>query len=113
MLLEGNQVQKFHLQDVLLCHMGHLCVPSSERAKMIWKRTTVGSLGIYGLRKQWQYCRSISIGRTFDRKSGSTSDYALLAPFIKKKGLYTPFPTPSRPWESISMDYMSDLPSSK
>ena len=34
-LLEGNQVQKFHLQDVLLCHMGHLCVPSSEHAKMI------------------------------------------------------------------------------
>ena len=36
-LLEGNQVPNFHLQDALLCHMGHLCVPSSERAKMIWK----------------------------------------------------------------------------
>ena len=34
-LLEGNQVPKFHLQDVLLCHMGHLCVPLSECAKMI------------------------------------------------------------------------------
>ena len=33
MLLEGKQVPKFHLQDALLCHMGHLCVPSSERAK--------------------------------------------------------------------------------
>ena len=36
-LLEGNPVPKFHLQDVLLCHMGHLCVPSSEHAKMIWE----------------------------------------------------------------------------
>ena len=36
-LLEGNQVPKFHLQDALLCHMGHLCVPSSERSKMIWE----------------------------------------------------------------------------
>ena len=27
--------------------------------------------------------------------------------------LYTPLPTPSRPWESISMDYMSGLPSTK
>ena len=36
MLLEGNQVPNFHLQDALLCHMGHLCVPSSECAMMIW-----------------------------------------------------------------------------
>jgi len=27
--------------------------------------------------------------------------------------MYDPMPTPSRPWESISMDYMFDLPSIK
>jgi hypothetical protein len=27
--------------------------------------------------------------------------------------MYTPLPTPERPWESISMDYMSGLPSTK
>jgi hypothetical protein len=27
--------------------------------------------------------------------------------------MYTPLPTPERPWESISMDYMSSLPSTK
>ena len=32
---------------------------------------------------------------------------------IKKQGLYTLLPTPSRPWESISMDYMSGLPYTK
>eukprot|EP00253_Pinus_taeda_P028017 PITA_28017 len=32
---------------------------------------------------------------------------------IKKQGLYTLLPTPSRPWESISMDYMSGPPSTK
>ena len=36
-VLEGNQVPNFYLQDALLCHMGHLCVPSSEHAKMIWE----------------------------------------------------------------------------
>jgi hypothetical protein len=29
----------------------------------------------------------------------------------KKQGMYAPVPTPDRPWESISMDYMSVLPS--
>ena len=27
--------------------------------------------------------------------------------------MYTPLPTPDRPWESISMDYMSSLSSTK
>jgi hypothetical protein len=30
-----------------------------------------------------------------------------------KKGLYTPLPTPDRPWASISMDYMFGFPSTK
>ena len=29
-LLGGMQVPKFHLQDALLCHLGHLFVPLSE-----------------------------------------------------------------------------------
>jgi hypothetical protein len=28
-------VANFHIQDGLLCHLGHLCVPSSERVKVI------------------------------------------------------------------------------
>jgi hypothetical protein len=31
----------------------------------------------------------------------------------QEAGLYTPFPTPSRPWESISMNYMLGLPYTK
>ena len=31
----------------------------------------------------------------------------------KKHGLYTSLPTPDGPWESISMDYMLGLPSTK
>jgi hypothetical protein len=34
-------------------------------------------------------------------------------PTTKKQGIYTPLPTPDRSWESISMDYMSGLPSTK
>jgi hypothetical protein len=38
---------------------------------------------------------------------------AIAKPTNKKQGLYTPLPTPDKPWESISMDYMSGLPSTK
>ena len=36
-LLEGTQVPNFYLQDSLLCHLGNLCVPSSECDRMIWE----------------------------------------------------------------------------
>jgi hypothetical protein len=41
----------------------------------------------------------------------SCTSYAIAKPTIKKQGIYSPLPTPERPWESISMDYMSGLPS--
>jgi hypothetical protein len=43
----------------------------------------------------------------------SCTTYAIAKPTTKKQGLYTPLPTPERPWESISMDYMASLPSTK
>jgi hypothetical protein len=30
-------VDNFHLQDGLVCHLGHFYVPSSEKAKLIWE----------------------------------------------------------------------------
>jgi hypothetical protein len=43
----------------------------------------------------------------------SFTAYTIAKPTTKKQGLYTPLPTPERPWESISMDYMSGLSSTK
>jgi hypothetical protein len=43
----------------------------------------------------------------------SCTAYAIAKPPTKKQGPYTPLSTPDRPWESISMDYMSGLPSTK
>jgi hypothetical protein len=37
MMGTNTTVTDFHLQDRLLCHMGHLCIPSSEKAKLIWE----------------------------------------------------------------------------
>ena len=43
--------------------------------------------------------------------SYSFTSYAITKLAIKKKGLYTSLPTPKKPWESISIDYMLGIPS--
>ena len=48
---EGTPVANFHLQDDFLCHLGHLCVPSSERAKMIWESYYSRLVGHFGVDK--------------------------------------------------------------
>jgi hypothetical protein len=37
-MLDANTFfDNFHLQDGLLCRLGHICVPSSERVKLFWE----------------------------------------------------------------------------
>jgi hypothetical protein len=43
----------------------------------------------------------------------SCTTCTITKPTTKKQGMYTPLPTPDMPWESISMDYMLGLPSTK
>ena len=34
---EGTPIANFHLQYGFLCHLVHLSIPSSKRAKLIWE----------------------------------------------------------------------------
>jgi hypothetical protein len=117
MLGANAVVDNFHLQDGLLCHLGHICVPSSEGAKLIWEAHYSWVADTLALKRQWRCYKNISTGQNFDRRSGkyirSCTACVIAKPTTKKQGLYTPLPTPDRPWESISMDYMSGLPSTK
>jgi hypothetical protein len=99
MLLEGKKVPNFHLHDALLCHLGHLCVPSSERAKIIWEAHYSRVIGHFGVEKTmavlqkyfyWPNLRQ-DVGEYI--KSCTTCAIAKLT--IKKLGLYTLLPTPS------------------
>ena len=48
---------------------------TTKNIKISKNNDTVGLLDILGLRKQWQYYKSISVGQIFDRMSGNTSDH--------------------------------------
>ena len=62
---EGTPVSNFHIQDGLLCHLGHLYVPSSECAKMIWEYHYSQVAGHFGVDKmvvvlkKYIYCHII------------------------------------------------------
>jgi hypothetical protein len=47
----GTNVSDFHIQDRLLCHLGHLCVPASEHAKLIWEVHYSRMAGHFGVEK--------------------------------------------------------------
>jgi hypothetical protein len=51
MLGANAVVDHFHLQDGLLCRLGHICVPSSERVKMIWEAHYIQVAGHFGIEK--------------------------------------------------------------
>jgi hypothetical protein len=117
LLVTRANVTNSHIQDGLLSHLVHLCVPKRESAKLIWEAHYNWMEGKFGMEKivvvlqkhfYWPklrqdvnkyiiYCTSCSISK----------------PSIKKQCLYTPLSTLERPWESISMDYMSGISSTK
>ena len=113
-LLEGNRVPNFYLQDALLCLLGHLCVPSSEHAKMIWEAHYSRATGHFGVEKTvaslQKYFYWLNLRQDVANYIKSCAIPKLT---ITKQDLYTSFPTPIRPWGSISMDYMSGIPSTK
>ena len=101
----------------MLCHLGHLCVPKSECAKMIWEMHYSWAARHSRVEKTMEalqkYFYWLNLQHDVVKYIRSCTTYAICKPIIKKQALYTLVPTPSRPWESISMDYMSGLPSTK
>jgi hypothetical protein len=110
-----NNCQQFHIQDRLLCHLGHLFVPTRDREKMILEAHYSRMAGHFWVEKivvilqkhfYWSKLR-----QDVSKYIRSCTACAISNPAIKKRCLYTPLPTPENPWESISLDYMSNLSS--
>jgi hypothetical protein len=110
-------VDNFYLQDGLLCRLGHICVPSSERGKLIWEAHYSRVAGHFGVGKTVAMLQKHfywpNLQQEVNKYIRSCTACAIVKPTTKKQGMYTPLPTPDRPRESISMDYMSGLLSTK
>ena len=97
--------------------MEHLCVPSSEHTKMIWEAHYSWVTGHFEVEKivaiLQKYFYQLNLRQDIRKYIRSCTACVVAKQSIKNQGLYTPLHTPSRPWESISIYYMSGIPSTK
>jgi hypothetical protein len=117
MLSANAVVANFHLQDGLLCRLGHICVTSSESTKLIREAHYSRVAGHFSVKKTLAILQNhlywSKLRQEVSKYIKSCTACIIAKPTIEKQSLYTPLPTPDMPWESISMDYMSGLPSTK
>jgi hypothetical protein len=101
MLGANAVVDNFHLQDGLLCHLSHICVPSSERVEPIWEAHYNWVAGHFGIKKIVVMLQKNFYWSKHQQDVGkyirSCIACVISKPTTKKKGLYTPLPTPDRP----------------
>jgi hypothetical protein len=88
-----TNVSNFHIQDSLLCHLGHLCIPTSECEKMILEAHYSRMEEHFGVEKTVVILQKKIIGKNFDKTSTSISYLALSMPFPSQPSrtkAYTP-----------------------
>ena len=118
-LSHGKQVEEldYHVKDQLLYHFGKLCIPQTERVKIIREAHTSLISGHFGVSKTvaqlQRFCYWPKMNETVSRYIRGCTMCAKSKPNNRKLGLYTPLPVPSHPWESVSMDFVGGLPKSR
>ena len=117
-LSEGNQVEEndYHIHKKNLFHLGKLCIPQGERLSVMREAHSSLIVAHFGVRKivehLYRYCYWPRMIESVPRFIRGCSMCATSKPSNRKLGLYTPLPVPSRPWESVSMDFVGGLPMS-
>lgn len=118
-LIQGKHVEEkdYYVQDNLLYHLGKLCIPKDEQAHVIQEAHTSLIAGHFGVSKTLaqlqKYCYWPRMQETVTKCIKGCVMCATSKPSNRKLGLYTPLPVPSRPWESVSMDFVGGLPMSR
>jgi hypothetical protein len=112
-LCHSNQVEEldYHVHDKFLYHLGKLCIPQGERVNIIREAHSSLIVGHFGVGKTVANLQRYLYWSKMNESGCSLC--ATSKPSNRKLGLYTPLLVPSRPWESISMDFVGGLPMSK
>jgi len=95
--------------------MNQLCVPQSEDRLILIKESRASSCGgHFGTTKTTlnltRHFFWPSLSHQVEKFIRSCSLCSQSKPTNRKHDLYQPLPVPSKPWESISMDYLTVLP---
>jgi hypothetical protein len=94
-------VTDFHLRDKLLFHLGHLCVPSSDRAKLIWEAHSSRMAEHFGMENTMAVLHKhfywLKLQQDVSKYIKSCTACAISKPTTKKQGMYTPLTTPGKP----------------
>ena len=109
---------KFILKDGLLFKDNQLCVPKGSIRENIVKEKHCGSLaGHFGIDKTLEQVRRFFYWQKMQVDIRMFLECCIICQKAKGRssnvGLYTPLPTPTKPWDSINMDFVTGFPRSK
>ncbi len=105
----------YTIRDGWLYKLNQLCVPQSDDRLILIREAHASSCGghfgtaktILNLQRHFYWP---ALPKQVEKFIRACSLCSQSKPSNRKRGLYQPLPIPSRPWESISMDFLSGLP---
>lgn len=114
----NEEFSDYTLQDGLLFKEGQLCIPKYSMRDKVLKEKHSGGLGShFGLNKTLDLVRRFYFWpkmQTDIKKFVESCTMCQREKWVSTNArLYQPLPIPSRPWESLSMDFVMGLPKTK
>jgi len=110
---DGKGWEKYHIHDGFLFRGNKLCVPNSLVRLLLLQESHGGVLiGNFGQKKTYEFLQDHfywpKMQRDIIRFVERCVTYHKAKSKLNPHGFYTPLPTPSIPWEDISMDFILD-----
>ena len=106
---------EYNLKEGLLFRGGQLCIPDcSMRENIVREKHSGGLAGHFGINKTLEQLRPFyywpKMSRDVHRYVNRCKVCQLSKGHSQNTGLYTPLPVPSRPWDSVSLEFILGIP---